>query len=181
MYLLPIWQRSEKISLLSCTLQLLLLSIQNPIKKLSSRVLQTMNLANIYGIFSRCNGDHWGGEWKRSEGSIFPKGCYYTHIRQVCCLTTMLALGKMPFPNKSSPSARRLFQSLRSGEDIWRVEKPTWSKTVKSCWVSAGLPLFPGYSQSMSKPSNPYLRRKEIADWIKVWRFWAEETMSENL
>ena len=57
----------------------------------------------------------------------------------------------------------------------------TFTRTVKSCLVSAGLPRLPGYSQSMSSPWKLYFLWNHMADWMKVWRFSAVATMLENL
>lgn len=70
------------------------------------------------------------------------------------------------------------------GQTLYSVDTGggvTFSRTVKSCCVSAGLPRLPGYSQSMSSPSKLYFLRNRMADWMKVWRFSAVATMLENL
>lgn len=57
----------------------------------------------------------------------------------------------------------------------------TWTKIVKRCLSSAGLPREPGYSKSKSIPSNPYWRRYVITESMKVLRLAAVATIVVNL
>ena len=60
------------------------------------------------------------------------------------------------------------------------TDSRTCTKSTKFC-LSDGLPpLTDGYSQSRSRPSKLYLRRKAKVDSIKRFRFAADDTISEN-
>lgn len=57
----------------------------------------------------------------------------------------------------------------------------TLHSRVNLCLSSGGLPRAPGYSQSRSRPSKPWLLRNVMEDWIKVCLFSDVDTMILNL
>ena len=57
----------------------------------------------------------------------------------------------------------------------------TCSKVVNLALSAGGEPLDPGYSQSMSRPSNWYCLRNLITLLMNVWRLAALDTIAVNL
>lgn len=58
---------------------------------------------------------------------------------------------------------------------------PTRQRRVNRCLSSGGLPRDPGYSQSRSSPSKPWVLRNLIEDWMNFWRLAGVDTVMENL
>lgn len=58
---------------------------------------------------------------------------------------------------------------------------PTLHKAVNLCLSSRGLPLAAGYSQSRSRPSNPYFLRYLMEDWMNWLLLVGVDTIVVNL
>lgn len=69
----------------------------------------------------------------------------------------------------------------RDSKTKTKKSRLTLQSKVNLFLSSGGLPRDPGYSQSKSNPSNPWVLRNLIEDWMNFWRLAGVDTMMENL